>query len=359
MHGDGGSRVFFKGHAPLIGTFRRSYGTPAVANQGPAPRSKRAIPGQRDPPDFGYISSGLPAQRFVPNTSISKRSSSTVTGIGVIAGGILVACLAVLLLGLLPCYLKRRRARLRKPVVVDTENGAITQVRHESDNSVTSFAKPLSVVKEESIRSVTSVSRASSETVVPTVETEERRSPPPSSRPVVRKGSLPSSPSSSLRRFGDRAGGAPMPAPPPPLLVRPGSANSDHDRGFLDGNASAPARSRSVRFAGPNGRVTRTPSSAHSILPNPWDRGESPPPLPGSSFERALYQLPAVPETAPPVPTPRRAYSLRAPGLPRSPRDPRDFPVSLRAETRSPSIRETASEHRKSFVDARRPIRPI
>ncbi|KAH8992712.1 hypothetical protein EDB92DRAFT_543074 [Lactarius akahatsu] len=371
MHGDGGHR-FFSGFAPyvfgcgrtpplpmivrrLIGTFSRSYGTPAVTNQGSTPRSKRAIPGQRDPPDLGFISIGLSAQRFreinVSNTTISKRSNSTVTGIGVIAGGILVACLAVLLLGLLPCYLKRRRARLRKPVVVDTENGAITQIHHESDNSVT----PLSIVKEESIRSVTSVSQASSETVVPTVETEERRSPPP----VVRKGSLPSSPSSSLRRFGDRAGGAPMPAPPAPLLVRPGSANSDHDRGFLDGNASAPARSRSVRFAGPNGRVTRTPSSAHSILPNPWDRGESPPPLPGSSFERALYQLPAVPESAPPVPPPRRAYSLRAPGLPRSPRDPRDFPVSLRAETRSPSIRETASEHRKSFVDARRSIRPI
>ncbi|KAH9055405.1 hypothetical protein EDB87DRAFT_1641161 [Lactarius vividus] len=284
-------------------------------------------------------------------------------GIGVIAGGILVACLAVLLLGLLPCYLKRRRARLQKPDVVDTENGAITQVRHESDNSVTSFTKPLSVVKEESIRSVTSVSQASSETAVPTVETEERRSPPPSSRPVVRAGSLPSSPSSSLRRFGDRAGGTPMPAPPPPLLVRPGSADSDHDRGFLDGNASAsaPARSRSVRFAerNSNGRVTRTPSSAHSILPNPWDKGESPPPLPGSSFEQALYQLPPVPESAPPARPSRRAQSLRAAGLPRSPRDPRDFPVPLRAETRSPSIRETASEHRKSFADARRPIRPI
>ncbi len=64
-------------------------------------------------------------------------TSSTVTGIGVIAGGILVACLAVLLLGLLPCYLKRRRARLQKPDVVDTENGKVTQVHHDSDDSVT------------------------------------------------------------------------------------------------------------------------------------------------------------------------------------------------------------------------------
>ncbi|KAI9444061.1 hypothetical protein H4582DRAFT_2095407 [Lactarius indigo] len=362
---DGGYRFFFEGHTTLIGTFSRSYGTPAVANQGPAPRSKRAIPGQKDPPDIGYISSGLRAQRFgeinALNASIAKRSNSTVTGIGVIAGGILVACVAVLLLGLLPCYLKRRRARLRKPDVVDTENGATTQTHQESDNSVTPFPKPLSVVKEESIKSVTSVSQASSETAVPTVETEERRSPPPSSRPVVRAGSLPSSPSSSLRRFGDRTGGTPMPAPPPPLLVRPGSADSDHDRGQLDTIASAPARSRSVRFAGPgrDGRVTRTPSSAHSILPNPWDSGESPPPLPESSFERAPYQLPAVPESAPPVPPSRRAQSVRVAGLPRSPRDPRDFPVTLRAETRSPSIRETASEHRRSFVDARRPIRPI
>ncbi|KAH9005583.1 hypothetical protein EDB86DRAFT_3071345 [Lactarius hatsudake] len=339
MHGDGGSRFFSEGHAPyvsgratlsmivrrLIGTFS-GYGTPAVANQGPAPRLKRAIPGQRDQPDLGLH------LEWAACTAIRLNFQE----------------------------IKRRRDRLRKPAVVDTENGAITQVHHESDSSITSFAKPLSVVKEESIRSV---SQASSETAVPTVETEERWSPPPSSRPVARKGSLPSSPSSSLRRFGDRAGGAPMPAPPPALLLRPGSPKSDYDRGFLDGSASAPARSRSVRFAerNGNGRVTRTPSSAHSILPNPWDRdrGESPPPLPGSSFERPRYQLPAVPESAPPVPPPRRAYSLRAPGLPRSPRDPRDFPVSMRAETRSPSIRETASEHRKSFADARRPIRPI
>jgi hypothetical protein len=53
-----------------------------------------------------------------------------VTGIGVIAGGVLVAFLAVLLLGVLPCYLKRRRARRQKPDVVDTEK--VTQVPHET-----------------------------------------------------------------------------------------------------------------------------------------------------------------------------------------------------------------------------------
>ena len=215
-------------------------------------------------------------------------------------------------------------------------------------------------MKEESIRSVLSLSQASSETVVPTVETEERRSPPPFTRPIGGGASLPSSPSSSLPRFGDRTGVTLMPAPPPRILRRPDSADNDRDRGQLEDNAPAPMRSRSVRFAERNGRATPPSAhstSAHNILPNPWDSGESPPPLPGSSFERVLFQLPAVPESAPPVPLSRRAHSLRVAGLPRS---PRDFPVSLRrAETRSPGIRETASEHRKSFVDARRPIRPI
>ena len=55
-------------------------------------------------------------------------TSSTVTGIGVIAGGVLIALLAVLLLGVLPCYLKRRRSRRQKPKVVDTEKVTITQV---------------------------------------------------------------------------------------------------------------------------------------------------------------------------------------------------------------------------------------
>lgn len=59
------------------------------------------------------------------------------TGIGVIAGGVLVAFLAVLLLGVLPCYLKRRRARRQKPNVVDTENVTVTQVPHETYNKET------------------------------------------------------------------------------------------------------------------------------------------------------------------------------------------------------------------------------
>lgn len=105
-------------------------------------------------------SSGLRAQRFgdinAPNTYIFKRAkyvlslhlsyfnittgaltSSTVTGIGVIAGGILVAFVAILLLGVLPCYLKRRRARMQKPNVVEAENGTVTQIRHKPDNSET------------------------------------------------------------------------------------------------------------------------------------------------------------------------------------------------------------------------------
>lgn len=63
------------------------------------------------------------------------------TGIGVIAGGVLIAFLAVLLLGVLPCYLKRRRARLQKrlqkPNVVEPENGTVTQAQQETYNSGT------------------------------------------------------------------------------------------------------------------------------------------------------------------------------------------------------------------------------
>jgi hypothetical protein len=205
-------------------------------------------------------------------------------------------------------------------------------------------------VKEESIRSVLSLSLASSETAVNTAETEERRSPPPSTRPVGTAG-LTSSP--SLRRTGDRAGEVIVIAPPR-VLLRPDSANSDRERGQLMDNGPAPMRSRSVRFAERNGRAP--PLSARTLLPNPWDRGESAPPLPGPSSERVrLYQVPAVPESAPPARPPRRAHSFRATGLPRS---PRDLPVSLRAENRSLSIYESALDHR-SFGDARRPIRPV
>lgn len=64
-------------------------------------------------------------------------TSSTVTGIGVIAGGVLIALLAVLLLGVLPCYLKRRRSRRQKPKVADTEKVTVTQVPQETYNKET------------------------------------------------------------------------------------------------------------------------------------------------------------------------------------------------------------------------------
>jgi hypothetical protein len=121
----------------------RSYGTPAVADQDRFLHSKHAKSGGSEPPDLGYLESpsGLRAQRFgeinSPNASISKRANSTVTGIGVIAGGIMVAFMAILLLGVLPCYLKRRRARLQKPNVIDAENRTVTQARYKSDNSGT------------------------------------------------------------------------------------------------------------------------------------------------------------------------------------------------------------------------------
>lgn len=207
-------------------------------------------------------------------------------------------------------------------------------------------------MKEESIGSIYSLSPTSSETAVPMAESEERRRPPPLTRPV---GSVPLSPSTSLRRFGDRTGETVVIAPPPRLLLRPGSADNDRDRGQLVN--SAPARSRSVRFAGPGRNGRATPTSAQSFLPNPWDGGESAPPLSGLSPERVrLFHLPAVPASAPPGRPSRRAQSLRATGLPRN---PRDLPVSLRDETRSLSIHESVWDQRRSFADARRPIRPL
>lgn len=210
-------------------------------------------------------------------------------------------------------------------------------------------------MKEESIRSALSLSLASSETAIQTVETEERRSPLPFNRPLG-TAYLPSSPSSSLRPPGDRSRETFVLASPPRLMLRPDSANHDRGRRQLEDNApAAPMRSRSVRFAERNSRPL--PSPAQRPLPNPWGSGEGPPPQPplsGASFERvALFQLP---DSASPERPPRRARSLKAAGLPRN---PRDFPVSLRAETRSPSIADSASEYRSSYGDARRSSRPI
>ena len=74
---------------------------------------------------------------FDSNITAAILTSSTVTGIGVIAGGVLIALLAVLLLGVLPCYLKRRRSRRQKAQVVDTEKVTVTQAPHETYNNET------------------------------------------------------------------------------------------------------------------------------------------------------------------------------------------------------------------------------
>ncbi|KAN0134159.1 hypothetical protein V8E53_007931 [Lactarius tabidus] len=338
-----------------------SHGTPIVDQDQVA----HSPSGQSEPEDLGYIvsPSGLLAQPLgeinAPKSTISKRANSTVTGIGVIAGGVLVAFLAVLLLGVLPCYLKRRRARRQKPNAVDTEKATVTQVPYEAYNKETplSFAKPLSVVNEESLRSVLTLSHASSETAVHTVETEERRSPPPLTRPPGTP-NRPLSPPSSLRRLGDRTRETLVPTSPQRVLLRPDGADNDRDRGQLGHNAptAAPMRSRSVRFAERNSRAM--PSSPQTLLPNPWGNGENTPPqqtlLPGSSSERVhMFQLP---ESATSEQTPRRARSLKAAGLPRN---PRDLPVSLRAETRSPSIPDSASDYSRSAADARYQSRAI
>jgi len=332
-----------------------SHGTP-ILDQDEVARSNHAKSGRGDPKDLGYILSGLHAQQLgdinAPKSIISKRANSTVMGIGVIAGGVLVALLAVLLLGILPCYLKRRRARREKTIIVGTENGTTTQMRQETYNNETPLPKPLSVVKEESIRSILSLSLASSETAVHTVEAEERRSPPPITRPLG-TANLPSSPLPSLRRPGDRTEETIVIAPPQRVLVRPDSADRGRDRVRVEDTASvAPMRSRSVRFAERNSR--QMPLPAQSRLSNPWGSGGAPPPpLPGSSFERV--QLFRLPESAPPERPPRRARSLKAAGLPRS---PRDLPVSVRAETRSPSIPDSTSEYSRSG-DARHQSRAV
>jgi hypothetical protein len=361
MDEDGEFRLVSEGRATYGSG---SHGTPIVdQDQVTHPPSSES-----EPKDFGYVvsPSGLLAQRLgeinAPKSIISKRANSTVTGIGVIAGGVLVAFLAVLLLGVLPCYLKRRRARRQKPDVVDTEKVTVTQVPHETYTKETplSFAKPLSVVKEESLRSVLTLSHASSETAVHTFETDERRSPPPLTRPQGTPTlNLPLSPSPSLRRPGDRTTRETLvPTSPQRVLLRPDGADNDRDRGQFGHNAStaAPMRSRSVRFAERNSRAM--PSSPQTLLPNPWGSGENTPPQPpllsGSSSERVhMFQLP---ESVTPEQTPRRARSLKAAGLPRN---PRDMPVSLRAETRSPSIPDSASDYSRSVGDARYQSRAI
>ena len=107
-----------------------------------------------------------------------------------------------------------------------------------------------------------------------------------------------------------------MPVSPPRVLLRPDSTNNDRDLAQVWDNtpATAPMRSRSVRFAERNSRAMV--SSPQSLLPNPWGSGEnySPPPLPppqltGPPSERVqMFQLPesAMPE----------ARSLKAAGLP-------------------------------------------
>jgi hypothetical protein len=215
-------------------------------------------------------------------------------------------------------------------------------------------------VKEESLRSVLTLSHASSETAVHTFETDERRSPPPLTRPQGTPTlNLPLSPSPSLRRPGDRTTRETLvPTSPQRVLLRPDGADNDRDRGQFGHNAStaAPMRSRSVRFAERNSRAM--PSSPQTLLPNPWGSGENTPPQPpllsGSSSERVhMFQLP---ESVTPEQTPRRARSLKAAGLPRN---PRDMPVSLRAETRSPSIPDSASDYSRSVGDARYQSRAI
>ena len=215
------------------------------------------------------------------------------------------------------------------------------------------------MVKEESLRSVITLSHASSETAVQMVETEARRSPSPLTRPLGTH-NLPLSPSPPLRRPGDRTRETLVPASPPRVLLRPDNLNNDRGRVQVRDNspAAAPMRSRSVRFAERNSRAI--PSSPHSLLPNPWGNGESftSPPAPllsVSSPDRVqMFQLP---ESAAPQQAPRRARSLKAAGLPRN---PRDMPVSMRAETRSPSIPDSASDYSRSVVgDARYQIRAI
>ena len=131
-----------------------------------------------------------------------------------------------------------------------------------------------------------------------------------------------------------------MPASPPRVLLRPDSANNDRDRAQVRDNppATAPMRSRPVRFAERNIRAIS--SSPQSLLPNPWGSGEnySPPPQPppqltGPPSERVqMFQLP---ESATP-----EARSLRLLDYPAI----RAICRCLRAETRSPSIPDSASD---------------
>ncbi|KAH9997357.1 hypothetical protein BJV77DRAFT_82787 [Russula vinacea] len=77
---------------------------------------------------FGIVRRDISA----PNAtaSVSKRSAPTLTGITL--GGIFAACFAVLLLLVVPCYLKRRRRHPHSTPVNDMEDELYRQASCES-----------------------------------------------------------------------------------------------------------------------------------------------------------------------------------------------------------------------------------
>ncbi|KAI9435245.1 hypothetical protein F5148DRAFT_1154679, partial [Russula earlei] len=245
----------------------------------PAPRIQAYLGDSNDTgPHVSRLSSSRPRGRrdtSASDATVSRGSRPSVSGAAI--AGVLVACLVILLLLFLPCYLKRRRRKLQSKPVNNAEDGVLQQPNPDSFATVmTTYDLP----PRKSSHSP-SISQSSSITAVSV------------GRPT----------SSSSQVSDVKSGKERLPARPPPLVLRPERSKSETRRG----NPSPMAKRGTIRTVG---------GSRVSVLPNPWD-GEARPP--SAAFERMDFQLPSL-ATSPLRP----ANSFKA-GLPRTPRQRRTF----------------------------------
>ncbi|KAH9958218.1 hypothetical protein BC827DRAFT_1156907 [Russula dissimulans] len=214
------------------------------------------------------------------DATVSKDSKSTLTGAAI--AGIIVASLAVLLLLFLSCYyLKRRRRKAPITHVPKVEHGFLRQGSDGlgSHGTLTaSFSDGLPQPQSISTHRP-SMSQSSSVTAVSV--------------------SPPTLPSSKVTDGKDEK--ALLPAPPPPLVLRPDRSDS-----LSMEQQPAPVRiekSRSIKSTkSTKGR------GRESVLPNPWDSDAKPS---RAAFQSMVFKLP-----------PSSIASIR-PALPQTPRERR------------------------------------
>jgi len=255
---------------PVIQTLRRT---------NPRPSFQPILAYFQTADDAGSVPSS-PRGRLAARAShatVSKDSKSTLSGAAI--AGIIVASLAVLLLLFLSCYyLKRRRRKAPITHVPKVGHGILRQGSDGlgSHGTVTaSFSDGLP--QPQSISSHRpSMSQSSSVTAVSV--------------------SPPTLPSSKVTDGKDEK--ALLPAPPPPLVLRPDRSDSLSMK-----QQPAPVRvekSRSIKSTKGKGR--------ESVLPNPWDSDAKPS---RAAFQSMVFKLP-----------PSSIASIR-PALPQAPRERR------------------------------------